>query len=56
MNILSTRRGSKINSSGPSSDTKLKEARDHLESSSVADESVESTKASINEGMELVKK
>ena len=35
--------------------TKLKEARDHLDSSSIADESVESAKASINEGMELVK-
>ena len=34
--------------------TKLKEARDHLESSSIADESVESAKASINEGMDLV--
>ena len=33
--------------------TKLKEARNHLDASSIADESVE---VSINEGMELVKK
>ena len=35
--------------------TKLKEAKDHLNSASIVDESVEAAKVSINEGMEFVK-